>query len=275
MATDTLSQRIEKFMLPRLENLPVVSSYAKARGWPFILAWIHRITGILLVVYVLFHIYTLTFLRVPEAYDAKMRFFQIFIFVFLEWALAVPVVLHAFNGGRLILYESFGSRQDETLRRWIWGLSTAYVLLLALMMVIGNQTVTPGFFWLTAVIVAASLMTALWSKIWKTASSAAWKLQRITAAFMLVMIPSHMLFMHLNLSAGHEASVVVARMQSSFIKLVDIGLVISVLFHGGYGLVSIARDYISSRSLRNVITLAVSVVMAVFAWVGIKLTISI
>lgn len=275
VVTDTLSQRIERVILARLESLPLVSSYAKARGWPFILAWIHRTVGILLVLYVLFHIYTLTSLRVPESYNAKMRIFQIFVFVILEWALAIPVIFHSFNGARLILYESFGNRQDEALRRWIWSLSAAYVLLLALMMIMGNQTVTPGFFWLTSLVAAASLTMALASRIWKTPSSAAWKLQRISAAFMLVMIPAHMLFMHLNLSAGHEASVVVARMQNAFIKMIDIGLVLSVLFHGGYGLVSIAGDYISSKSLNHLITLVVSVVMVVFAWVGIKLTITI
>lgn len=275
MTTDTVSHRIEKRILPKLERLPVIAAYARSRGWPFVLSWIHRISGILLVLYVLFHIYTLSFLKSPDVFDAKMRFFSLFIFVFLEWALAIPVIIHALNGGRLILYEIFGNRKDDALMRWVWAMSVVYVLLLAVMMIMGNQTVTTGFFWLTTAILAVSMVVGVGSKIWKTASSTVWKFQRITGAFLLIMVPAHMLFMHLNPGFGHEASVVVARMQNVFIKILDLGLVISVLFHGGYGLLSIAKDYIPSKLIQNVIALAIIIVLVVFGWVGVKLTISI
>ncbi len=120
MTIDTVSHQIEKRILPKLERLPVIATYARSRGWPFVLSWIHRISGILLILYVLFHIYTLSFLKSPDVFDAKMRFFSLFIFVFLEWALAIPVIIHAFNGGRLILYEIFGNRKDDALMRWVW-----------------------------------------------------------------------------------------------------------------------------------------------------------
>lgn len=275
MTTDTVSQRIERLILPKLEKLPVISDYARTRGWSFVLSWIHRITGILLVLYVLFHMYTLTFLQTPERFDAKMRFYGIFVFVFLEWALAVPVIVHAFNGGRLILYEIFGNRRDTAMTRWVWALSVMYVLLLAVMMIAGNQSVTPGFFWLTALLIAVSLVVVVASKVWKTAASASWKFQRITGAFLIMMVPAHMLFMHLNPGFGHDAGIVVARMQNVFIKIVDLGLVIGVLFHSGYGLLSIAKDYIPSKLLQNAVALVIIVVMVVFGWVGVKLTISI
>lgn len=275
MTTDTVSQRIERLILPKLEKLPVVSDYAKTRGWSFVLSWIHRLTGIFLVFYVLFHIYTLTFLHTPEQFDAKMRFYGFFVFVLLEWVLAVPVIFHAFNGGRLILYEVFGSRKDAVLIRWVWVLSTMYVLLLAVMMIAGNQTVTPGFFWLTALLIAVSLVLVVSSKIWKTAASASWKFQRISGAFLFMMVPAHMLFMHLNPGFGHDAGIVVARMQNIFIKLVDLGLIVGVLFHSGYGLLSVAKDYIPSKFLQNAIAFVIIVVMVVSGWVGVKLTISI
>ena len=269
----TVIQQLDKFILARAERLPVISVYAKTRGWPFVIAWVHRITGILLVLYVLFHIFTLMALQTPESYDAKMKFFRIFVFVILEWALAVPVMLHALNGGRLILYEVFGNRKDEAVIRWMWTLSFLYVLLLGFMMILGNQSVTPGFFWLTTLIISISLGYLVGAKIWKTHASVPWKLQRISGSFLLIMVPAHLLFMHLNLNAGHEASVVIARMQNFFIKIVDLGLIVSVLFHGGYGLLSIAKDYIPSKSLQKIIAFGIVFVMVVFAWMGIKLTI--
>ncbi len=275
MTTDTVSQRIERLILPRLERIPVISDYARTRGWSFILSWLHRISGILLVLYVFFHVYTLTFLQTPDIFDAKMQFYRIFVFVVLEWALAAPVIFHALNGGRLILYEVFGNRKDATLIRWVWALSAMYMMLLTLMMVSGNQTVTSGFFWLTALLIALSLVAVVGSRVWRTAASAGWKLQRISGAYLIIMVPAHMLFMHLNPGLGHEASIIVARMQSLFIKIIDLGLIIGVLFHSGYGMLSITKDYIPSKVLQNAIAFAIIAVMVVFGWVGVKLTISI
>jgi succinate dehydrogenase hydrophobic anchor subunit len=87
------------------------------------------------------------------------------------------------------------------------------------------------------------------------------------------MIPAHMLFMHLNPSVAHEASVVLARMDNYFIKLMDLALVISVFYHGGYGLVALCRDYfsLSPRALRDGCTGVIVAVMALFTWIGVKL----
>jgi succinate dehydrogenase hydrophobic anchor subunit len=56
---------------------------------------------------------------------------------------------------------------------------------------------------------------------------------------------------------------------------VDLGLIVGVLFHSGYGLLSVAKDYIPSKLLQNTIAFVIIVVMVVFGWVGVKLTISI
>jgi succinate dehydrogenase cytochrome b556 subunit len=271
--TVSVNRRVEALIVPTLERLPVVSYYTKTRGWPFVLAWLHRISGVLLVLYVLFHIYTLSFLQAPEAYDAKMQFLRFTVFLVLEWALAIPVVFHAFNGGRLILYELFGAREDPTVIRWVWILGILYVFLLGIMMISGNQNVTPGFFWLTALLIACVLAYVVAMQIWNADISFGWKLQRITGSFLLIMIPAHMLFMHLNINTGHDAGVVIARMQNTFIKVVDIGLVGGVLFHSGYGLLSIIKDYVSSKLLQNICFLVICGVMVLFAWVGVKLTI--
>ena len=82
-----------------------------------------------------------------------------------------------------------------------------------------------------------------------------------------------MLFMHLDSTLGHEAQVIIARMDNIFIKLVDLMLVFSVLYHGAYGLFGIFQDYLPSRRARVGCGVGLAVVMSIFALIGIKLTI--
>jgi succinate dehydrogenase / fumarate reductase cytochrome b subunit len=255
-----------------LENVPIVSFYARTRGWPFVIAWLHRISGMLMVLYIWLHIYTLSFLATPDAYDAKMKLYGSFPFSFLEWLLAVPVIFHALNGGRLIMYEIFGSRNDESMIRWVLGLSATYFLLLGLLMVMGNQTVSPIFFWLVIFIggILAGYLVA--SKIRNIAVSITWKLHRISAAYLIVMIPAHLLFIHLQPAVGHEAGVVIARMQSIFIKFIDLTLVIAAFYHAGYGLTAIIGDYLKPGLLQTGLACLIVLIMAVFGWMCIKLT---
>ena len=235
------------------------------------MAWIHRIAGISLVIYVLIHIYTLSFLSTPQIFDAKMRLFGFFFFYLLEWLLAVPVIIHALNGGRLILYEIFGARNEAALLRWMSGLCLVYVMLHAVLMTMGDQAVSPIFFWLVVLILSTCLVTLVISRIWGLKGAISWKLQRITGAFLLMMIPAHLLFMHLQASIGHEANVVIARMQIGFIKIVDLILVVAVLFHAGYGLISIGRDYIKPKFILNVLSFLIIFILVVFGWVGVRL----
>ena len=248
-----------------------LSACAKTKGWPFIVSWAHRISGILLVLYLWFHIYTLSFLTEPDAYNAKMKVLQIFIFVLLEWLLAIPVIFHALNGGRLILYESFGIRKNEILIRWVLVFSAVYTLLVGLMFLLESQNATPLFFWSTTLALCIAVAYPVFSKIWPTENLLTWKLQRLTGAFLLVLIPAHLLFMHLNVSIGHEASVVIARMQHFFIKIVDTAIVVCALYHGGYGILSVAKDYIQSKSLQNIFAGLIVLIMMLFGWFGIKL----
>lgn len=263
---------LEQLILSTLENVPIVSFYAKTRGWPFVIAWIHRICGILVFFYIGLHIYTLSLLVTPDAFDAKMKPFTSFPFSFLEWLLAVPVVLHAFNGGRLILYEIFGIRNDESMIRWVLGLSAIYFLLLGLLMVLGNQTVSPVFFWLIIFFLAILPGYLVAARVWNVAAAVTWKLQRISGAYLIVMIPAHLLFMHLQPAIGHEAANVITRMQNGFIQFIDLTLVISVLYHAGYGLMAIIRDYLKSWLLQAGMAFFIYIMMAVFAWIGIKST---
>lgn len=273
MITTFLRRSVEHHVLPAIEKLPLVGNYAQTRGWPFVVAWAHRIAGMLLTLYALLHIYSLSFLTTPDIFDAKMRIYEIFPFSFLAWLLAIPVIFHALNGGRLIAYEIFGVRSDRLMLGWVAALTTIYVVLQALFMILGTQSVTPLFFWLTVLVISLCLVVLVATKIWQANGGITWKWQRICGAYLFVMIPAHLVFMHLQPSVGHDAGVVIARMQNIFIKLVDTTLVLSVLYHAGYGLISITRDYISSRLIQKILTFLIILVMAVFGWIGIKIII--
>jgi succinate dehydrogenase hydrophobic anchor subunit len=81
-----------------------------------------------------------------------------------------------------------------------------------------------------------------------------------------------MLFMHLNYAMAHDVNTVVMRMKNCFIKGVDISLIVVLLYHAGYGLVSFIGDYLESRTLRMGLGAVVILVMLLFGAVGIRLT---
>ena len=75
--------------------------------------------------------------------------------------------------------------------------------------------------------------------------------------------------------ATTDAGVVIARMQNGFIKLIDLTLAVSGLYHAGYGLTAIVRDYLKRGPLQSGLACLIVIIMAVFAWIGIKLTLTI
>ena len=275
MQSNLISIKITDQISGILERIPYVAFYAKTRGWAFILSWIHRITGLLLLLYVWFHLITLSALSIPGDFDAKMALFSAPLIVFFEWLLAIPVIFHAVNGGRLMLFEIYGYRDDTAMIRWLFMVSAAYVSLLAVLMLLGNQSVSPIFFWLTVLIIAVICGYAFVARIWRLGHSQFWKFQRASGAFLLVMIPAHFLFMHLNPAVGKDSAVIIARIQNAFIKIVDLALVLAVVYHGGYGLFSVGKDYLVSRRLQVLMTALIVVVMVLSAWIGLKIIIKV
>jgi succinate dehydrogenase / fumarate reductase cytochrome b subunit len=275
MRPSLVSIKITDRIFGILNKLPYIAFYANSRGWAFILSWCHRITGLLLVVYVWFHLITLSTLSSPGDYDAKMALFSSPLIVFFEWLLAIPVIFHAVNGGRLMLFEIYGYRDDTAMIRWLFVVSAAYVCLLAVFMLLGNQSVSPIFYWLTVFFIAVIGGYAFLARIWRLAHSQFWKFQRASGAFLLIMVPAHFLFMHLNPEVGKDSAVIIARMQNYFVKIVDIAMVLAVVYHGGYGLFSVGRDYIVSRRLQILMTVLVAVVMVLSFWIGLKVIITI
>lgn len=259
----------QKFSGPRGLLAPL-SVLVKARGWPFFLSWCHRLSGVILFLFLMAHLWTLSSLADPVSYDAKMRIFGFFLLAFLEWVLALPVIFHALNGGRLILYEGFGVRDDQIMIRWVACLGSAYMAILGWAMLKGDQSVSPALFWLGALLLAAFLASGAAARFWREPQRPGWRLQRISGAFLLVLVPAHMFFMHLSFPVGHDSSVVLQRLQSFFIRGVDLLLLAAVLYHGGYGAFSIAGDYLPSRTARGAVGVALMVLVLFLGWVGLR-----
>ena len=235
------------------------------------MAWLHRLTGLLLVAYVLFHIKTLSLIANAGAYEARMALFSGPFIVFLEWALAVPVMLHAVNGGRLILFECFSFRNDDVLLKNVFIVAGLYALVLAILMRLGEQAMTPLAFWLPTLVVSVAVSWALTVRMIAGGLPPAFTLQRVTGGFLLIMIPAHLLFMHLSPEVAKSSAVVIARLRVGLIRLVDAALVAAVLYHAGHGLISIMSDYIPRGTARTLLAIAVILLMGFFCRIGLQL----
>jgi succinate dehydrogenase / fumarate reductase membrane anchor subunit len=259
----------------RYSGFEFIRSLIRAKGAPYPISWAHRIAGVLLVLYALIHINTLASLSNPEEFSRKARMFSGALPMFLEWLLALPVIFHALNGGRLCIYEIFSTKSDEVLLRWVVSLTAGFMVLLGYFMVLGNQFVTPHFFWICALIAGGAASAAMIVRLRRSASSKGWKLQRISGTLLFVLVPAHMLFMHLNPEVGRDVLMISERMAQPLIKFVDAILLSGVLFHGGYGLLTIAGDYIATRRNRLLFSGAAVLILLIFWLQGFILIITI
>ena len=258
-------------MLSALEKFPRLSFYARTRGWHFIIAWLHRLTGILLVIFVWIHVFFLSSPYGMGSHEVRGQGLGSLISGLVQGVLAFPIIFHAFNGGRLMLYEIYGKRNEESMLRWMTGLSIIYLAVLGVVMLMGNQSVSPFFFWLVMIAGATILSYGVGARIWRLGHSIFWKLQRISAIFLLVMIPAYMLFMHLAPVASQEKGIMIPITQKCFIQVVYLLILVGTLYHAGYGIWSLVSDYLSSSTLRKGIAFLVTLVMLVFGWVGVTM----
>jgi succinate dehydrogenase/fumarate reductase cytochrome b subunit len=269
------SRGMSASFMPILERLPVLSWYARTRGWHYVISWLHRFTGIGLIIILVVHLYNLSSLQTPDVDPTKMKVIVSPIFLFLAWASSLVVGFHALNGGRLILYELFGRRDDADMIRWIFGLSAAYAAMVGLLMMMKNQRVSAFFFWLMALSLGAIAAYVIASRIWKKQHSVLWKLQRISGAFLFITVPAYLLFSNLNPGEAAGAHQTIVWMQYVFIRLVLLTLAACALFHAGYGLFSIAADYTSSGITRAGMTALIIVIIAVLAVFSFRLILSV
>jgi succinate dehydrogenase hydrophobic membrane anchor protein len=266
--------RAEASAVSLMGRIPILSYYVHSRGWSFLLSWAHRLAGLTLVGYMFAHIYTLSLLFDPAAYDADMKFLDNFIFAFLEWCVAIPVAFHSLNGSRLILYELFHVREEEIMIRLMVLVGIIYIAIMGFFFIEGGEQISAMLFWsITGVISLIAFFIVLF-RLWRTRNALLWKLQRITGAFMLPMLIGHMFFMHMNYLTGHDSKTILMRMQSPFIRGLDFVFIAFLLFHAGYGMFSIIADYIKPGALLKSIAALIVVAMAVSAFFGIRIVVA-
>jgi succinate dehydrogenase hydrophobic anchor subunit len=238
----------------------------KTRGWFSMIAWAHRLSGLLMAGMIWWHILSLSTNIPHNPEKLQFKLFGGGWAVFLAWWLAIPMIFHALNGGRLMLYESFGSRNDTTLIRWVFGTSALYLIVLGLVMILGDQAVSPPLFWVVTLSLALSLGYGVGGRIRSTPLSFFWKLQRMSGAFLLGVVPAYVVFIQLRPPSGRYADILISAMQNGFIKGTFILAILAAFYHGGYGIFSVIRDYTSSKVLERVsaaLIVAMSVLLAV------------
>jgi succinate dehydrogenase hydrophobic membrane anchor protein len=249
-----------------LNEIPIISFYFRTKGWSYILSWCHRVTGILLVISLWVYLYYFHSLRISQ---------ELFIVALFLWILAIPMIFHAFNGARLILYECFGKRNDEAMIRWAFVLTFIYVVVLGMLMLMGNQSVSPFLYWVIMVTQALVIAYGVASRIFNSTHSFFWRMQRISGSFLIVMVPAYLLFIRLRPSPEIETNFLIRNIQGLFLTAVYILLLLSALFHGGYGMWSVICDYLSSRNLRRGLAALLICITLIFAWIGLRVTLSI
>ena len=258
-----------------LELMQAWSAISRTKGAQYAICWLHRISGCLLVVYVLLHINTLAALADPEVYARKAEFFSGSFMVFLEWLLALPVIFHCLNGGRVMVYELFDTALDARLSRVLFWLCGGYMILLGYFMIRGDQQVSAHFFWVIVVIASLSVSYLVFNRIRRSRIGIFWKMQRMTAAFLFLMVPAHMIFMHLNPQNGKDAAFIIERINQPFVAVVNILLVLSILYHCGYGVIGIVNDYLKPGQARTSCMIGVILILSMFGFQGIRLILSI
>lgn len=247
----------------------------RSRGSGYLVAWAHRISGVMLVVYVLLHINTLSSLVSPDEFARKMQMFNSPAAVFGEWLLALPVIFHSLNGGRLLIYELFSSRYDRQLLGWVYLMTATYMGVLGYLMILGNQQVSAHLFWLLTGTAAVFVSYPVLCKIRCGPGAIGWKMHRLSGVILFLLVPAHMLFMHLSPVVGRDAGVITQRMNQPLIMVVDALLLGAILYHGGYGLIGILRDYSDNVVLIRIVAAVTGLVFALFGLQGILLLASV
>lgn len=253
-----------------LRHLISLVQLNKFYGTAYLFSWVHRITGVGLVLFLWFHIYTLSYLPDAAEFDSKLERFNALGLNYFEWLLALPVIFHALNGGRLMLYETFGSRRDEALLMWVAGITIVYSFGLCLL-TMGADFSPASSISIVAFLISLGLVGGVIIGVRQSKIGIFWKIQRISGSFMLLLIPVHMLFMHMGPGVGHDSAVISARIRGDvLIRMVDVCIVISALYHGAYGLISIVKDYLNSTGWTQTLSILIAIVSILFAWVGIR-----
>jgi len=73
--------------------------------------------------------------------------------------------------------------------------------------------------------------------------------------------------MHLNPTVGRDVQVISERLNQPLIVALDTGLLVCILYHGGYGLIGILKDYLIDQ---RTIKIAMAVVIVTLVLFGLQ-----
>ncbi|MFC1852151.1 succinate dehydrogenase, hydrophobic membrane anchor protein, partial [candidate division CSSED10-310 bacterium] len=147
-------------------------------------------------------------------------------------------------------FELFQKHEDAQLMRWALSLCSTFIIFMALLMLIGTQTVSLFLFWTIILILVVILFRIVWLKVWPTYNKMLWKVQRLTGVMLLPLALGHYMIMHLNETLGHHADTILARLKNPFIILIDLLLLATVTTHAWYGIQTLINDNVSTKSIQ-------------------------
>jgi succinate dehydrogenase / fumarate reductase cytochrome b subunit len=114
--------------VPTATRKPAGTLYRGSEGmW----SWVaHRITGVLIFVFLLVHVLDTALVRVsPETYNAVIDHYKNPVMGLGEAGLVAAIVFHAFNGLRIMLVD-FWSEGPRYQRQMLWGVLVIWVVLM-------------------------------------------------------------------------------------------------------------------------------------------------
>ncbi|MBK9331944.1 MAG: succinate dehydrogenase, hydrophobic membrane anchor protein [Ignavibacteria bacterium] len=80
-------------------------------------------------------------------------------------------------------------------------------------------------------------------RVSKNSGSGSWVVQRITGLALVVLMIGHYILMHYQPESGHTYEAVLARMQFSWYRIIDLSFLVLGMYHGLNGVWNILRDY--------------------------------
>ena len=116
---------------------------AKYRWHAGFVAWLlHRITGLLLILYLFIHEWVIASLQSPASFNSTMAFLATPLFKLSEIALWAVVAYHAVNGIRVILvnFSKAGERTNYNTNVWV------FWIIAAILFVVGAIPMSVGLF---------------------------------------------------------------------------------------------------------------------------------
>jgi succinate dehydrogenase / fumarate reductase, cytochrome b subunit len=96
---------------------------------------LHRLTGVMLIGYLIVHIMALTGLQDPIDFAEKMELLTHPIFQFFEYLLFLPILFHSLNGIRLVIVE-WTDKGSKNHKKMLAAVYTVSAILAAIMAVV-------------------------------------------------------------------------------------------------------------------------------------------